>query len=102
MNRSSSVPPKTKMTIGLVDKLFKKLPYSYQRDIPIVKEAVRGKSKNFYEYLSKNNVPKYIEVDKTKDSKRVKFEERYLVDDQTDFQNKITIPDVSSLIQKIG
>ena len=65
MNRSSSVPPKTKMTIGLVDKLFKKLPYSYQRDIPIVKEAVRGKSKNFYEYLSKNNVPKYIEVDKT-------------------------------------
>lgn len=75
MNRSSSVPPKTKMTIGLVDKLFKKLPYSYQRDIPIVKEAVRGKSKNFYEYLSKNNVPKYIEVDKTKDSKRVKFEE---------------------------
>lgn len=75
MSRSSSVPPKTKMTIGLVDKLFKKLPYSYQRDIPIVKEAVRGKSKNFYEYLSKNNVPKYIDVDKTKDSKRVKFEE---------------------------
>ena len=34
-------------------------------------------------------------------SERVKFEERYLVDDQTDFQNKITIPDVSSLIQKI-
>lgn len=75
MNRSSSVPPKTKMTIGLVDKLFKNLPYSYQRDIPIAKEAVRGKRKNFYEYLSKNNVPKYIEVDKTKDSKKVKFEE---------------------------
>ena len=35
-------------------------------------------------------------------SQRIKFEERYLVDAQTDFQNKITIPDVSSLIQKIG
>ena len=34
-------------------------------------------------------------------SQRIKFEERYLADDQTDFQNKITIPDVSSLIQKI-
>lgn len=74
MRRSSSVPPRLKMNNELIDKLFKNLPSSYSKDVLTVKEAVSGGEKQYYEYLSKN-APKFINVQRNKDDKRVKFQE---------------------------